>query len=150
MGDEDDIDQVKEENDGVMSLGGGCTRIYMGDVDGVGRVRKEGQGVKLGGGWTHVDIGGVWWFRPQNNQRGLVVSASKPSKDDFLVWSSKPGTNGLVARALKLSVVDLIGLGFKTGKWRINGYVVVSRSLRQGEAKSRRHQVRWIDEEKLG
>ena len=48
MGDEDGVDQVKEEEDGVVALGGGCTRIYMGDVDGVGQVKKEGEGVKLG------------------------------------------------------------------------------------------------------
>ena len=60
MGDEDSVDQVKEENDGVVALGGGQTRIYMGDVDGVGQVNKEGECVKLGGGRTRVDIGGVW------------------------------------------------------------------------------------------
>jgi hypothetical protein len=57
MDDEDDIDQVKEEDDGIVALGGGRTRIYMGDVDGVGRVKKEGISVKLGGGRTRVDIG---------------------------------------------------------------------------------------------
>ena len=57
MGDEDGIDQVKEEDDGIVALGGGRTRIYMGDVDGVGQVKKEGKGVKLGGGRTCVDIG---------------------------------------------------------------------------------------------
>ena len=36
MGDEHGVDQVKEEEDGVVALGGGRTRIYMGDVDGVG------------------------------------------------------------------------------------------------------------------
>jgi hypothetical protein len=29
MGDEDGVDQVKEEGDGVMALGRGRTRIYM-------------------------------------------------------------------------------------------------------------------------
>jgi hypothetical protein len=33
----------------------------------VGQVKKEGEGVKLGGGWTRINIG------------GLVVSSSKPS-----------------------------------------------------------------------
>ena len=33
MGDEDGIDQVKEEEDGVVALGGGRTCIYTGDVD---------------------------------------------------------------------------------------------------------------------
>ena len=60
MGDEDGIDQVKEEDDSVVALGGGRTRIYMGDVDGVGQVKKEDEGVKVGGGRTRVDIGGVW------------------------------------------------------------------------------------------
>ena len=55
--DEDGVDKVKEEDDGVVALGGGRTRIYMGDVDGVGQVKKEGEGVKLGGGQTRVDIG---------------------------------------------------------------------------------------------
>jgi hypothetical protein len=57
MGDEDGVDQVKEEDDGIVTLGGGRTRNYMGDVDGVGRVKKEGKSVKLGGGQTCIDIG---------------------------------------------------------------------------------------------
>ena len=57
MGDEDGVDQVKEEDDGIMALGRGRTRISMGDVDGVDQVKKEGEGVKLGGGRTRVDIG---------------------------------------------------------------------------------------------
>jgi hypothetical protein len=57
IGDEDGIDQVKEENDGIVALSGGRTRMYIGDVDGVGQVKKEGEGVKLGGGRTRVDIG---------------------------------------------------------------------------------------------
>ena len=69
MGDEDGVDQVKEEDDGVVALGGGRTRIYKGDVDGVGQVKKEDEGVKLGGGQTRIGIGGVWWFRPQNHRR---------------------------------------------------------------------------------
>jgi hypothetical protein len=50
MGDEDGVDQVKEEVNGVVALGGDRTRIYMGDADGVGQVKKEDEGVKLGGG----------------------------------------------------------------------------------------------------
>ena len=57
MGDEDGVDQVKEEDDGVVALGGGRTRIYMGDVEVVGQVKKEGEGVKLGGGRTRINIG---------------------------------------------------------------------------------------------
>jgi hypothetical protein len=57
MGDEDSVDQVKEESDDVMALGGGRTRIYMGDVDGIGRIKKEDEGIKLGEGQTRVDIG---------------------------------------------------------------------------------------------
>jgi hypothetical protein len=68
----------------------------MGDVDGVGQVKKEDEGVKLGRGRTRIDIGGVWWFRPQNYRRGLVVSASKSSKDGLLVWASKPDVDSLV------------------------------------------------------
>ena len=56
MGDEDGVDQVKEEDDGVVALRGGQTHIYKGDVDGVGQVKKEGEGVNLGGGRTRVDI----------------------------------------------------------------------------------------------
>jgi hypothetical protein len=57
MGDEDGINQVKEEDDGIVALGGGRTHNYMGDVDGVDRVKKEGKSVKLGGGRTRIDIG---------------------------------------------------------------------------------------------
>jgi hypothetical protein len=96
MGDEDGVDQVKGEDDGVVALGGGRTRIYMGDVDGVSQVKKEDEGVKLGRGRTRIDIGGVWWFHPQNYQRGLVVSASKSSENSLLVWASKPDVDGLV------------------------------------------------------
>jgi hypothetical protein len=57
MDDEDDVDQVKEEDDDVVALGRSQTRIYMDDVDDVGQVKKEGEGVKLGRDWTRVDIG---------------------------------------------------------------------------------------------
>jgi hypothetical protein len=56
MGDEDGVNQVKEEDDGIVALGGGRTRIYMGDVDGIGRVKKEGESVRLGRGQTRIDI----------------------------------------------------------------------------------------------
>jgi hypothetical protein len=39
MGDEDGVDQVKEEDNGVVTLGGGRT---------CDQVKKEGEGVKLG------------------------------------------------------------------------------------------------------
>jgi len=81
---------------------------------------------------------------------GLVVWASKPLEDGLLVWGSKPGVDGLVVWASKPSVVGLTGLGLKTVEWRIGGHMVASQSLRRGEAKSRRRQVRWINEEKLG
>jgi hypothetical protein len=57
MCDEDDINQVKEEDNSIVALGGGRTCICMGDANGVSRVKKEGKSVKLGGGWTRVDIG---------------------------------------------------------------------------------------------
>ena len=60
MGDEDGVDQVKEEDDGVVALDRGRTRIYMEDVDGIGQVKKEGEAIKLGRGRTRVDIRGVW------------------------------------------------------------------------------------------
>jgi hypothetical protein len=41
MGDEDGVNQVKEEDNGVVTLGGGRIHIYMGDVDGIGQVKKE-------------------------------------------------------------------------------------------------------------
>ena len=50
MDDVDGVNQVKEEDDGVVALDGGRTRIYICDVDGVGQVKNEGEGVKLGGG----------------------------------------------------------------------------------------------------
>jgi hypothetical protein len=59
MGNEDGVDQVKEEDDGVVALGGGQTRIYVGDIDGVGQVKKESEGIKLDGGWTRVEVGGI-------------------------------------------------------------------------------------------
>jgi hypothetical protein len=58
--------------------------------------------------------------------------------------------DGLVVSALKPSVAGWTSLGFKIGEWRIGGHVVASRSLRRGEAMSRRCLVHWIHEEKLG
>jgi hypothetical protein len=113
MGDEDGVDQVKEEDDGVVALGGGRTCIYKGDVDGVGRVRKEGKGVKLGGGRTSEGFGG---FVLKTIRGVLLVSASKPSEDGFLVWTSKPNVDSLVVWASKLSVAGSTGLGHKTGE----------------------------------
>jgi hypothetical protein len=96
MGDEVDVDQVKEEVDGVVTLGGGRTRIYMGDADGICHVKKKGEGVKLGGGRICIGIGRVRWFCPQNHRRGLVVPASKPSEDGLVVCASNIGVDGLV------------------------------------------------------
>ena len=39
-----------------MALGGGWTNIFMGDEDDVDQVKKEGEGVNLGVGWTLLDI----------------------------------------------------------------------------------------------
>jgi hypothetical protein len=44
MGDEDDVNQVKKDNDGVVALGRGRTRIYTGDENGTGQVKKLGGG----------------------------------------------------------------------------------------------------------
>jgi hypothetical protein len=107
MGDEDIFHQVKKEDDGVVALGGSWTHINMRDVDGIGQVKKEGKCIKLGGGRTRVDIGGVWWFHPQNRRKGLVVSASKPSEDGWLFWASKPDVDGLMVCASKPSVTGL-------------------------------------------
>lgn len=57
MGDEDSIDQMKEEDDNVVTHGRGRIRIYMCDEDGASQVKNEGEGVKHGGGRAHVDIG---------------------------------------------------------------------------------------------
>jgi hypothetical protein len=62
----------------------------------VGQVKKEGEGVKLGGGQTCVDIG------------GLVVSSSKPSA----------GFGGFVLKTI--SAVG--GLGLKTIGGRVYGF----------------------------
>jgi hypothetical protein len=52
------IDRVKEEDDGVVTLGGGRTFIYVGDEDGIGQVKKEGKGQSLvEASWTRVNIG---------------------------------------------------------------------------------------------
>jgi hypothetical protein len=83
MSDEDSVDQVKMEDDGVVALGRGRTRIYMGDVDGVGQAKKEGEGVKLDGGWTRVDIGGIWWFRPPNYRRTVCWFGPKTRRGRF-------------------------------------------------------------------
>ena len=83
MGDEDGVDQVKKENDGVVALGGARTRIYKGDVDDVGQVRKAKAS-------SLVEVGHTL------TSRGLVVSASKPLEDSLLVYTSKPDVDGLV------------------------------------------------------
>jgi hypothetical protein len=44
MGDEDDVNQVKEDNDGVIALGGGRTCIYTSDENGTRQVKKLGGG----------------------------------------------------------------------------------------------------------
>ena len=102
MGDEDGVDQVKEQDDGAVALGGGRTCIYMGDVDGVGQVKKEGKAIKLGGGRTHASTSVS--HACARRARGLVVSASKPLEDGLMVWVSKPST------------ASLTGLGLKTGE----------------------------------
>jgi hypothetical protein len=65
-------------------------------------VKKEGEGVKLGGGRTRVNIGGLvvssskpsagfGGFVLKTIGAGLVVWASKPSVTGLRVWASKPG-----------------------------------------------------------
>jgi len=152
MCDEDDVDQVKEEDDGVVALGGGQTRIYMGDVDGVGQVKKEGKGVKLGGGRTRVNIKGVWWFCPQNHRAVLVVSSSKPSEGfgGFVLktigavfggLSSKPSDAGLRVWALKPGRRFRCGTD---GTWRHRGVRV------EAKLPVRRRGGRRMKKEKVG
>jgi hypothetical protein len=68
MGDEDGVDQVKMEDDGVMTHGRDrwVKSRRKAKVSSLAKVR-------------HASASGVWWFRPQNHQWGLVVSSSKPS-----------------------------------------------------------------------
>jgi hypothetical protein len=60
MGDEDGVDQVKMEDDGVMALDGG-QRVKS------RRKAKTSSLVKVG----HASTSRVWWFRPQNHQCGF-------------------------------------------------------------------------------
>jgi hypothetical protein len=62
MSDEDGVDQVKMEDDGIVALGGG-RRVKS------RRKAKVSSLAEVG----HVSISGVWWFRLQNHRRGLVV-----------------------------------------------------------------------------
>jgi hypothetical protein len=90
----------------------------------VGQVKKEDKGVKLGGGQTRVDIG------------GLVVSSSKPSA----------GFGGFV---LKTIGDGFTGLGIKTRAEvprRNRRYVVASGRSCRGEAIG--EEERWpLDED---
>ena len=52
MGDGDNINQVKEEDNGIVALGEGWTCISMGNEDGTGQVKKEGEGVRA---WQRSD-----------------------------------------------------------------------------------------------
>jgi hypothetical protein len=68
MGDEDGVDQIKMEDNGVMALSEG-RRV---------KSRRKAKTSSL----TEVEhalASGVWWFHPQNHRQGLVASSSKPS-----------------------------------------------------------------------
>jgi hypothetical protein len=80
IGDEDGVDRVKMEDDGVMALGGDRWMKSR-------RKAKASSLAEVG----HTSTSGVWWFRPQNHRCGLVVWASKPSVAGLRLWASKPG-----------------------------------------------------------
>jgi hypothetical protein len=56
MGDEDGVDQIKMEDDGVVALGGGW-RV---------KSRRKEKASSLAE-VRHVSTSGVWWFHPQNH-----------------------------------------------------------------------------------
>jgi hypothetical protein len=59
MGDEDGVDQVKMQDNGVVALGEGQWVKSR-------RKAKASSLAKIG----HASTSGVWWFRPQNHQLG--------------------------------------------------------------------------------
>jgi hypothetical protein len=60
MGDEDGVDQVKMEDDGVVALGRG--RMVKSR-----RTAKASSLAEVG----HASTSGVWWFHPQNHRCGF-------------------------------------------------------------------------------
>jgi hypothetical protein len=83
MGDEDGVDQVKMEDDGVIALGRAGGSSQEGRRRCQAWWRSDTRRHRGFGGFVLKTIGGVWWFHPQNHQHGLVVRASKPSVDRF-------------------------------------------------------------------
>lgn len=109
MGDEDGIDQVKEEDDGSMALGIDWTYIYMGDEDGIDQVKKEG--VKLGRCRTHVDIGESHLVRHAQGFAGLVLRIGDGRFDSLGLKTIK---GGFAALGIKTRCGRFGGLGFET------------------------------------
>jgi hypothetical protein len=68
MGDEDGVDQVKTEDNGIVAL---CRCRWVESK----RKAKASSLAEVG----RASTSGVWWFCPQNHRRGLVVWASKLS-----------------------------------------------------------------------
>ena len=57
MDDVDGVNQVKEEDDGIVELGRGQTCVYIeDDEDGVGQVKNHGEGVRASWRLDMVDI----------------------------------------------------------------------------------------------
>jgi hypothetical protein len=84
MGDEDDIDQVKMEDDGVVALGEG-QRV---------KSRRKANASSLAE-VGHASTSRAWWFRPQNHRRGYGGFVLKTIGVGLVVWASKPSMVGL-------------------------------------------------------
>jgi hypothetical protein len=125
MGDEDCVDQVKMEDDGVMALGGGWWVKSR-------RKAKASSLAEVG----HTSTSGVWWFHPQKPSVGF---------GGFVLKTISTGFGGFV---LKTIGGGFTGLGLKTRAEvprRDARYVVASGSSCRGESTS--EEARWPSDE---